>query len=109
MNFIERLEELRTEKGVTKTKLLNDCGLAKNSITYWEKHKTIPTTPVLVVLSKYLGVSVDYLKGETDKKEKPITDDGDELSQEFKSLYRQLTQEQKEILLAAMREFAKGK
>lgn len=109
MNFIDRLDELRKDKGITKKKLLEDCNFGKNQYQYWEKNKTLPTQAVLKVIAEYFGVSVDYLMGNTDIKEKPTTETDDGLSQEFKSLYCQLTPEQKEIVLAAMREFAKEK
>lgn len=42
MTFIERLEQLRQEKGITRKKLLEDCKLGKNQFTYWEKNNAIP-------------------------------------------------------------------
>ena len=109
MGFINRLDKLRKDKGVTKKKLLDDCNLGKNQYAYWEKNETVPTPSVLKVLAQYFDVSVDYLIGKTDKKEKPSTETDDGLSPEFKSLYRQLTPEQKSIVLGAMREFVKEK
>ena len=42
-------------------------GARKNSFSNWRKSKTgYPTLPVLRSISEYLGVSVEYLKGETD-------------------------------------------
>ena len=73
MTFIERLEELRKEKGITRKKLLEDCQLGKNQIKYWETKGIIPTPSVLVVLSNYFGVSPEYLLGESaDKIQKGI-------------------------------------
>ena len=69
----------------------------------------MPKPEVLSKIASYFNVSVDYLLGKTDIKEKPTTETDDGLSQEFKSLYCQLTPEQKEILLGAMREFVKEK
>lgn len=66
MNFIDRLEELRKEKGITRKQLLKDCTLGKNQITYWEKKGTIPTPSVVSTLAKYFGVTADYLLGKTD-------------------------------------------
>ena len=109
MIFVDRLDELRKRKGITKKKLLEDCNLGKNQYAYWEKNETVPTPSVLKILAQYFDVSVDYLIGKTDIKEKPTAETDDGLSQEFKSLYCQLTPEQKEILLGAMREFVKEK
>ena len=76
MTFIERLEQLRQEKGITRKKLLEDCKLGKNQFTYWEKNNAIPTPSVLFVLARYLKVTPEYLLGESDDKEKETSDIG---------------------------------
>lgn len=108
MTFYDRLTELRKEKGITQKKLTEELNLGKNSFGDWKKG-IIPLRSTQQFLAQYFGVSIDYLMGYTDIKEKPTTDKDDELSQEFKSLYSQLTPEQREIVLAAMREFSKEK
>lgn len=74
MTFIERLEQLRQEKGITRKKLLEDCKLGKNQFTYWEKTNAIPTPSVLFVLARYLKVTPEYLLGESDDKDKETSD-----------------------------------
>jgi len=71
MEFIDRLEELRTEKGITRKQLLEDCSLGKNQYTYWEKKHTIPTPSVLNALATYFGVTSDYLLGTSDERTVP--------------------------------------
>ena len=66
MVFIERLEQLRKEKKVTRKKLLADCKIGKNQYTYWVKHDTLPTPSILAVLARYFNVSPEYLSGESD-------------------------------------------
>lgn len=67
MGFCERLEALLKEKNIMQKDFLAACGLGKNSFSNWRKSKTgYPTLPVLRSISEYLGVSVEYLKGETD-------------------------------------------
>lgn len=85
-----------------------ELGVSSGTVTGW-KRGSLPKPEVLSKIASYFNVSVDYLMGKTDIKEKPVTETDDGLSQEFKSLYCQLTPEQKEIVLAAMREFAKEK
>lgn len=66
MDFYERLTHLLKEKGIKKKDFLADCGLGINSFSNWKISKNgYPTIPVLKVISDYLGVSVEYLKGET--------------------------------------------
>lgn len=67
MGFCERLKALLKEKNIMQKDFLAACGLGKNSFSNWRKSKTgYPTLPVLRSISEYLGVSVEYLKGETD-------------------------------------------
>ena len=67
MGVCERLEALLKEKNIMQKDFLAACGLGKNSFSNWRKSKTgYPTLPVLRSISEYLGVSVEYLKGETD-------------------------------------------
>lgn len=67
MGFCERLEELLKEKNIMQKDFLAACGLGKNSFSNWKNSKKgYPTAPVLKVISDYLGVSVEYLMGESD-------------------------------------------
>lgn len=68
MRFIERLEELRKEKNISRKQLLKDCNLGKNSITYWEQKNILPNQSTLVVLSNYFDVTLEYLIGESDQR-----------------------------------------
>ena len=85
-----------------------ELGVSSGTITGW-KNGALPKPEILSRIASYFDVSVDYLIGKTDKKEKPTTETDDGLSPEFTSLYRQLTPEQKSIVLGAMREFVKEK
>lgn len=89
MTFYQRLNELKAEKGVSQKEIRNALGMGKNSFGYWRNGVT-PNRSTQLLLAEYFGVSVEYLMGETDIKEKPATDEGDELSQEFKSLKHSL-------------------
>lgn len=68
--FVERLKELLSERGITKNKLLTDLQLGKNSFVNWESRGTIPSGEVLTKIAQYFGVTVDYLLGNTDNREK---------------------------------------
>lgn len=71
MVFIERLNSLLQEKHLTRKQFLDDLHFGKNQITYWEKNQTIPNQSTLDTIAGYFNVSVDYLLGRTDQKEKP--------------------------------------
>jgi len=64
--FIERLKELRIEKGISQAQLAKDTGLSQSAIAYWETGQRIPNAQAVIILAKYFNVSTDYLLGEID-------------------------------------------
>ena len=106
--FWERFLEECTLMGKKPNPVGKELGVSSGTITGW-KNGALPKPEILSRIASYFDVSVDYLIGKTDKKEKPTAETDDGLSPEFKSLYRQLTPEQKSIVLGAMREFVKEK
>ena len=64
--FIERLKELRIEKGISQAQLAKDTGLSQSAIAYWETGQRIPNAHAVIILAKYFNVSTDYLLGEID-------------------------------------------
>ena len=62
----QRLKELREEMGLTQKQLSEK--LQMNSVTYlhYEKGQREPPLSVLADMSKFFGVSVDFLLGLTD-------------------------------------------
>lgn len=62
----QRLKELREEMGLTQKQLSEKLKL--NSVTYlhYEKGQREPPLSVLADMSKFFGVSVDFLLGLTD-------------------------------------------
>ncbi len=100
MVIIDRIEELMKEKGV-KVQFL--CGLInanRSKIYDWKRGKSTPTPQELEILADYFNVSVEYLMGLTDKKNKPA--DFGELTleeEEYIKLFESLSEErQREVL-----------
>ena len=62
----QRLKELREEMGLTQKQLSEK--LQMNSVTYlhYEKGQREPPLSLLADMSKFFGVSVDFLLGLTD-------------------------------------------
>lgn len=69
--FTDKVEQLLKEKHIQKKVFLSDVGLAKNSFVNWRERKTIPNGATLQKIADYFGVSVDFLLGKTEQKEKP--------------------------------------
>lgn len=66
-NFLERLEELRTEHGIkTRYELAQKLLIHRNNIAQWYKLNCLPLIDDLIIIADYFNVSVDYLLGRTD-------------------------------------------
>ena len=105
----DRLESLIKEAGKTKAYL---CAKVNRGRYYRRDLKNANTNvpeETVEIWADELGTTPEYLTGESDEKEKPAAQKGDELPPEFASLFSCLTPEQKELVLATMRELAKGK
>ena len=64
--FIERLKELRAQKGLSQAQLAKATGLSQSAITYWDTGKRIPNAYAVIILARFFDVSTDYLLGEED-------------------------------------------
>ncbi len=62
-SFGEILKRLRKEKNIGQIELAKQIGVGKSIISLWEIGTCEPTLTRLVALSKYFGVSIDYLAG----------------------------------------------
>ena len=86
--FIERLNALLKERGITRKKFLEDVGMGKNSFIYWEKDGRVPNNATFKAIADYFGVSVEYLKGESD--ERGTAQNGPTLSEEQLALLMEI-------------------
>ena len=66
VTLAQRIEQLRTEKGLTKPGLSLALGLPKNAIEKFEAGRQTPTKEQQSKLADFFGVSLLYLQGETD-------------------------------------------
>lgn len=66
MEFYERLENLRKEKGISQKTLETLLGFSNGSVSKWKNH--IPTAERLQKLSDFFEVSVEYLLCKTDNR-----------------------------------------
>lgn len=61
--FAERLKELRIERGLSIEKLAKELKVSHAAISRWESMQRIPSIEALILLSKFFGVTADYLLG----------------------------------------------
>lgn len=70
---MNRLKELRTEKGLTQQELADIVAVTKLTIANWENEKHKVKSDKAQQLAEYFGISVEYLLGfSEDKKDTPI-------------------------------------
>ena len=102
--FYEIVNALCKERKTTITRMAEDIGLSNAAPTSWRKG-AIPKLSTLEKVSKYFGVSTDYLLGKEDNKKTAIqTDDGNENEKEFIKLFLQLSPDEQVRELAYLRD-----
>ena len=60
----QRIEELRTEKGLSRPALAAQLGFAKNAVEKYETGRQTPSKEHQEKMAEFFGVSVLYLRGE---------------------------------------------
>lgn len=113
MTAFERIKELAKKRGYSLTKLNDEAGLGTNSIYHW-RTKT-PSTASLKKVADVLGVSVDYLLGNTDEmhsnKHDAMPSDLEEVLRQVNPVMfggAELTDEQKILLYNMAKEMSRN-
>ena len=55
------LKKLRKQKNLSQLKVAMDLAVSREALSYYENGKRSPDVDMLVKLSRYFNVSVDYL------------------------------------------------
>lgn len=66
VTMAQRIEELRTKKGISRPALAAALGLPRLSVEKFETGRQTPTQEQQQKLAAAFGVSLPYLRGETD-------------------------------------------
>jgi len=61
----ERLKKLRSDSGLSQAKLGAILGIPQQTYDKWEQYKSQPDADMLIRLSLYFDVTLDYLIGAT--------------------------------------------
>ena len=64
--MIERLKQLRAEKGISQQELANFLGCNQQSINSYENPGSEPNYQMLAKIADYFSTTVDYLIGHSD-------------------------------------------
>lgn len=62
----KRIRDLREDKDLTQTKLADMLGMSQTGYSKYETGENDIPTSILIKLSRFYNVSVDYLLGESD-------------------------------------------
>lgn len=63
---MNRIKELRKNKGIGQLELSNLLGVTQQAISIYENSTRDPDADSLKILANYFNVSIDYLLGETE-------------------------------------------
>lgn len=83
MDTVERIFELLIKSGTEQKVFASAIGTTENKISEWKARKTKAYVKYLPEIADYFGVSIDYLLGKTDIKNKPTNTKVDELTQKL--------------------------
>lgn len=61
MDGMKGLREIRKQKGYSQLKVAMDLNISREALSYYENGKRSPDMAMLVRLSEYFDVSIDYL------------------------------------------------
>ena len=94
---MNRLKQLREEKGLLQNDLAKYLGVSIPAIGYYESGKRDMSTDTVLLLSEYFNVSTDYLLGKSDIRN-PEKTNLDEMDIAFASGIKGLNKENQETL-----------
>lgn len=61
LSELKGLREIRKKKGYSQLKVAMDLCISREALSYYENGKRSPDTDMLIKLSEYFHVSIDYL------------------------------------------------
>ena len=57
----KRIKEIRVEHGLSQQRFGELLSVSQDTVSLWEKGKSVPTTEFLVAISQRFDVSTDYI------------------------------------------------
>lgn len=70
-DYLIRLKSLREENNLSQQAVANILNVSQRTYSYYENGRTIPPR-LLITLAKYYNVSMDYMLGISNEKDKKI-------------------------------------
>lgn len=69
-NFVERFRALRTEKHISYQGIADAIHVSLRALKYYSTGEREPSLSVLISLADFFDVSLDYLVGRSDRRER---------------------------------------
>ena len=57
----KRMKEIRMESGLSQARFGEILSVSQDTVSLWEKGKSVPTAEYLIAIAKQFDVSVDYI------------------------------------------------
>ena len=100
--FYDQVYKLCKQNRISITSFVeNSLKMSRSNVTKWREGVT-PKSDTVQKIADYFGVTTDYLLGNTDIKNKPATDKGNELSDDdaqLLKLFNQVPEESKALVV----------
>ena len=108
MTLFERTKEIASKRGMSLQEVAKKANLGVNSIYRWKERN--PTTSNITKVADVLGVSVDYLLGNTDDMHANKKDEStvDLIAAHWGVDLDNLSKKEKAIVMARARDYVKG-
>lgn len=75
MSFGENLKNIRKQRSITQEELAEALGVSRQAISKWESGNGYPETEKLIIISKTLNISIDYLLNDASVMEEKETEE----------------------------------
>lgn len=101
--FWNTFSQLCKENGTTASQVVKSLNIGAGSVTKW-KNGAMPSGRSLEKIADYFGITVDYLLGKTDEREKPSP--ASEMSEREKALletFRSLSERKQDAIIEILK------
>ena len=102
---MNNLKFLRVQKNLSQKELAKVFNVAPSTYNQWETGKREPDLAALTAIADFYGVTIDELVGREPIKKEPVPDInvGDKLDGAILTLFSQLTEAEKSLILASVK------
>lgn len=97
---MNRIKQLREERNMSQVRLSIELEVSQETVSAYENGKHYPSVQSLMKLSDIFGVSCDYILGLSEEPHDPFYHSLSESDRKFFNLYKALSLQNKELVLA---------